>query len=200
VKARLLFIALWVNSDDYGVVKGSPLWLKSQAYPYDDFTIENVKEWLAQLEKIKCIVPFGNNGEGYYYIRNWNKYQKINRPSKFCRNPLPPHGILSECSMSCNEALIDETETETETETQYSEKKMKTKFPDDFVITDKMREWFESKQFRNIDIENATEAWVDHWRSCGKKMADWVATWRNGMRLAEKWASNGQQPEERKYV
>jgi hypothetical protein len=55
VNARLLFIALWVNSDDYGVVKGSPLWLKSQAYPYDDFTIENVKEWLAQLEKIKCI-------------------------------------------------------------------------------------------------------------------------------------------------
>jgi predicted nucleic acid-binding protein len=28
--ARLLFVGLWSNSDDYGVVKGHPAWLKNR--------------------------------------------------------------------------------------------------------------------------------------------------------------------------
>ena len=123
VRARLLFIALWVNSDDYGVVKGNPKWLRAQAFPYDDVTSKDIQEDLESLERCHCILPFSVSDEKFYYIRNWNKYQKVNRPSKSSRNPEPPQeifkenlGALTESSLSAQEVLTDETETETETE------------------------------------------------------------------------------------
>jgi hypothetical protein len=35
--ARLLFIGLWSNSDDYGVVKGHPAWPKNRIFPYWEY-------------------------------------------------------------------------------------------------------------------------------------------------------------------
>jgi len=118
VSARLLFISMWVNSDDYGVVKGSPRWLKAQAFPYDEIPISVVEADLTSLQRIQCIIPYTHNGETYFYIRNWDKYQTVNRPSKL-RNPKPPADIssrLTEHSVSTHAPLTDETETETETE------------------------------------------------------------------------------------
>ena len=34
-EARLTFAGLWTCSDDYGVTKGHPAWLKAQLFPYD---------------------------------------------------------------------------------------------------------------------------------------------------------------------
>jgi len=34
--ARLTFIGMWTFSDDYGVVKGASVWLKSKIFPYDN--------------------------------------------------------------------------------------------------------------------------------------------------------------------
>ena len=124
--ARLTFIGLLINSDDYGVVKGNPIWLKSKIFPYDDISLEFFLGWLKELEKITVILPFSKNGERFYYIRNFKKHQTINRPSQQ-RNPAPPedilntlstHGALIEDSVSTHGVLIDETETETETETE----------------------------------------------------------------------------------
>ena len=121
VRARLLFIALWVNSDDYGVVKGNPKWIKAQAFPYDEnIKAKDVESDLEELSRLRCIIPFNHNGESFYYIRNWNKYQKVNRPSKENRNPEPPHDRLNEPSVSPHGTLIDQTETETQTETEDS--------------------------------------------------------------------------------
>lgn len=57
----------------------------------------------------------------------------------------------------------------------------KRKLPDDFAITDQMREWARGKVPR-LDIDHHTEEFVDHWRANGKMMADWTATWRVWMR------------------
>jgi len=120
VSTRLLFIALWVNSDDYGVVKGNSSWLRSQAFPYDDIPLKDINTWLIQLKKIGCILPFQSSGERYYFIRNWDRYQKVNRPSNN-RNPTPPEDILTEGSLSTHGTITDETETETETETEVTD-------------------------------------------------------------------------------
>lgn len=61
--------------------------------------------------------------------------------------------------------------------------------PKDFSITEKMGVWFRDQGFKNIEIKKATEEWLDYWRSEGKLKVDWIATWRNGMRKAEQWAS-----------
>jgi len=92
--ARLLFIGMWNHSDDYGTVKGSPKWLKSKIFPYDNIEPSEFEEWLGFLEdsKVNAILPFSHNGEKYYYIRTFSKHQTINRPSKQ-KNPDPPKNI-----------------------------------------------------------------------------------------------------------
>lgn len=87
--ARLLFIGLWSNSDDYGVVKGHPAWLKNRIFPYDEIPLATFDGWLAELAAIRVILPFLHNGERYFHIRNFCRHQTINRPSG-TRNPAPP--------------------------------------------------------------------------------------------------------------
>jgi len=92
--SRLTFIALWNLSDDYGVVKGNPVWLKNRIYPYDEaLELSEFKKWLSELEGINVILPFGSNGEQFYHIKHFLTHQRINKPSKQ-RNPSPPENSL----------------------------------------------------------------------------------------------------------
>jgi hypothetical protein len=124
-EARLTFAGLWTCSDDYGVTKGHPAWLKAQIFPYDvDLPLEEFGVWLADLERIGVIYPFTADGESFFYIRNFSDHQKVDRPSKM-RNPPCPRDILAGPSRVSREPLAtdsrecsDETETETETETE----------------------------------------------------------------------------------
>ena len=94
--ARLLFIGLWNFSDDFGVVRGQPAWLKSKILPYEDIQSTEILEWLKELEAPpgRWIVPFMANGETFYWIRSFLKHQRIDKPSKLSRNPEPPATIL----------------------------------------------------------------------------------------------------------
>ena len=124
-EARLTFAGLWTCSDDYGVTKGHPAWLKSQILPYDtDLTLTQFQQWLADLERIGVIESFVADGESFYYIRNFADHQKVDRPSKM-RNPPCPRDLLAKPSRVSREPFAtdsrecsDETETETETETE----------------------------------------------------------------------------------
>ena len=103
--ARLLYIGLWNFSDDYGVVKGHPSWLKNNIFPYDDsLKMTRFKTWLTEIQKLERIIPFSANGESYFYIPKFLEHQKINRPSGM-RNPefnpelINTHGGLTEDSL-----------------------------------------------------------------------------------------------------
>ena len=113
--ARLTFIGMWNHSDDYAVVKGNSLWLKNKIFPYDEIKPSVFKDWLNELEKIGCIIPYEVNKEKYYYIRTFTKHQTINRPSQV-KNPTPPSGLIED-SLNTHGVITAETETETETET-----------------------------------------------------------------------------------
>jgi hypothetical protein len=108
--ARLTFIGMWIHSDDYGVVKGNPTWLKNKIYPYEEIRLSDFQKWLTELEKLLCILPFETEGEKYFYIRTFTEHQTINRPSQQ-RNPEPPSNLLED-SLSTHGVLTDETETE----------------------------------------------------------------------------------------
>ncbi len=84
--SRLTFVGMWTASDDYGTVRGHPIWLKNQIFPYDILEKNDFIVWLIELETIGVIVPFQVNEEKYYFIRNFLKHQKIDNPSK-TRNP-----------------------------------------------------------------------------------------------------------------
>lgn len=84
--SRLLFIGMWNFSDDYGVVKGNKIWLKSKIFPYDQIQVQHFEKWLIELQKLGFIIPFQANSESYYYLPNFLRHQIIDRPSKN-RNP-----------------------------------------------------------------------------------------------------------------
>lgn len=67
---------------------------------------------------------------------------------------------------------------------------VETLLPHDFTLTPPMRAWFaENIDPTLVNIDKATEKWADSMRAKQKTYVDWHATWRNGMRFAEEWAS-----------
>lgn len=126
--ARLTFIGMWNNADDYAVVKGHHLWLKNNIFPYDEIKQSDFQKWLYELENIRVIIPFESDGEKYYYIKNFLKHQTINRPSQV-KNPTPPdninegslntHGVLTS-QIKLKEIKLKEKEINTNTQTAFA--------------------------------------------------------------------------------
>lgn len=108
--ARLCYIGLWNHSDDYGVVRGKVVWLRSKLFPYDeDLSLADMRRWISELQDGHWIVPFDSNGELYFFIPNFLKHQNINRPSSH-RNPEPPRSLkrgLSEGSVKARGGLSE---------------------------------------------------------------------------------------------
>lgn len=78
VEARLLFIGTWSLADDNGVLRGSPAYLRSQIYPYDEaVTAADVRRWISALVEGGMLVPFTYKGENYLVVRHFRNHQKI---------------------------------------------------------------------------------------------------------------------------
>jgi len=87
--ARLLFISLWVQADDYGYGLCDPQLLKSEAFAYDvDITADDVDRWMLLLAEKKMVNLYTVEGQNYYFVVNFNKHQVVNRKSGF-RYPEP---------------------------------------------------------------------------------------------------------------
>lgn len=89
---RLLYIGTWNHSDDYGVIECSPQKLKAQVFPYDDVDVRPLMDNLIALKKL---LPFDVDGKKYLYIKNFLKYQKVDKPSQY-RYPPAPRELLAE--------------------------------------------------------------------------------------------------------
>jgi hypothetical protein len=167
LQARLVFIGLWMTSDDAGTTKGHPIWLKSQIFPYDEITIKQFETWLNELIQLKRVLPYDVNGEKYLYIPGFIKHQKISHPSP-AKNPTPPESLRND---SGNTLEQTETETETETETKGG------------FIPPELSEVSAYCQERKNNVDPQT--WIDFYTAKGwmigkNKMKDWkaaVRTW-----------------------
>jgi hypothetical protein len=108
IQARLVFIGIWTNSDDYGVVKGHPILLKNRIMPFDDIKKGEFEKWLAELESIKVITPFFHNKEKFYYINHFKDHQKVDKPSK-SNYPSPPDDIIKMLATLSRDSLESES-------------------------------------------------------------------------------------------
>jgi hypothetical protein len=79
--SRLLFVLLWTLADDDGRLRGSSRILASLLFPYDDDAKDLMDAWLSELEREECIVRYMIDKDTYLQILNWNKHQKIDKPS-----------------------------------------------------------------------------------------------------------------------
>lgn len=72
---RLLFIGLVSNSNDYGKLRGNPIYLKSTIFPYDENI--DVAEGIHKISELGLVMTYQVNGESYIKIKNWTKYQTL---------------------------------------------------------------------------------------------------------------------------
>ena len=79
--ARLLYIQLWLFSDDIGVVIGDSVWLKSKMFPYDQIQIQQFEKWMNELVINGFICLLSYKGERFIYLPNFTRHQVINRPN-----------------------------------------------------------------------------------------------------------------------
>lgn len=79
-QARLLYIGLWnICDDNHATLPNRPDWIKAQIFPYEAL---NIHEHLLELQSCDKIIEFKLEGQSYWYIKNFFKYQKVDHPSK----------------------------------------------------------------------------------------------------------------------
>ena len=85
IEDRLLFIGLWSYVDDNGVGRDEPQLIQCDLYPLDTFTEGSLRTHggLMRLSQQGLITRYKDpTGHKYIQVNNWDKHQKINRPSK----------------------------------------------------------------------------------------------------------------------
>jgi hypothetical protein len=86
---RLVFIGLWNFADDNGVGRASPSLLKCDILPYDNTeTPTKMQNHLNALATAGLIQLYAVDGQNYYFIKNFGKYQKVSNPTP-SNLPLP---------------------------------------------------------------------------------------------------------------
>jgi len=86
--ARLLFICTWNLADDFGSLRGSPRFLRLQAFPYDDDLDDaDVARMVNQLSRQGAVVIYEVRGELYLHIVNFERHQNQARTRKVSKFP-----------------------------------------------------------------------------------------------------------------
>lgn len=79
--ARLIFISLWSAADDHGLVQDEPERIAMLLMPKEDWTVFD--DWLQFFEETNRIsLMSDDSGFTFYQINNWEKHQRVDRPSK----------------------------------------------------------------------------------------------------------------------
>ncbi|WP_217516879.1 helix-turn-helix domain-containing protein [Vibrio metschnikovii] len=81
----------------------------------------------------------------------------------------------------------EETGQNSETQKNRKRTSAKTKFPTQFEVTPEMIDWYTKQKDFVLGVQVATDQWRDAMIARGSAYSDWVAAWRNGMRLQNQW-------------
>jgi len=90
IPERLLGAAIIANQDDDGRLRGDPAYLRSIAFLYDDYSLDEVRKMRDHLIQVNPnIILYENAGDDYIQLKRYKRYQKPRyyHPSKF---PAPP--------------------------------------------------------------------------------------------------------------
>lgn len=89
-QAKIVFIGLISLADDDGRGKANPAFIKSTLFPYDEKRrVADVKSALLEIARCMSTQFYSVDGNDYYFMKNWKKWQKIDKPSK-SKLPAPP--------------------------------------------------------------------------------------------------------------
>lgn len=99
---KLLYIGMWNFCDDIGVTRSNVAFLRANIFPYDDkVNMKIMRSCCNELLNLGLILEHSINKESFYYVKNFNKHQKIDRPSSFRFIPdTTKHNVLELFSSS----------------------------------------------------------------------------------------------------
>jgi len=184
-EARLFYIGLWNFADDEGKFKANDVILKAHIFPYDtNVDLEEIKKFLGSK-----IVWYEVDKFKYGYIRNFLKYQRIDRPTK---SVIPdPKEALDEHSTSTRRRLVpniskDNTRDFDEFYSKYPKKQGKADAFKAFVKLSPNDELL-GTILRAVEEWSKSEAWL---KDDGKYIP-LPATWLRGNRWEDVITSNG---------
>lgn len=75
--ARVLFIGIWTECDDFGAFEWKPIGLKMRLMPVDNV---DVAALLAELVAANMVRQYANDGRQYGLVRNFCRYQRPKKP------------------------------------------------------------------------------------------------------------------------
>lgn len=80
--AKLIFIGIFSNADDQGRGRAKSAYLKSVLFPYDEnLRVSDVDKALSEISKHMSISFYELDGNEYYLLDNWDKWQRVDRPT-----------------------------------------------------------------------------------------------------------------------
>lgn len=85
--ARLLQLGIINMVDDQGRTKAHPAYLRSQIFPYDDVSLEDMSRWLQLMATNGTVILYQVDGKEYLQLVNWWEYQNLQyaSPSEYPR-------------------------------------------------------------------------------------------------------------------
>lgn len=88
---RLLYAGLWGLADEFSRLRGNPVYIRGQIFPYDeDLTDADVDAMLSTLEKLGKLVRYKVGASNYIYLKNLAKHQRLDSDKVPSRLPAPP--------------------------------------------------------------------------------------------------------------
>jgi len=137
--------------------------------------------------------------EGGVQITNWEKHQfsaSYQRVKRHRERETKSNADVTEVKQNVTVDIDTDTQTDRETgsngaavTSRYTaSQKGETPAPQAFEVTTAMREWAASKSI-TVDLEAETEMMLDHYRGTGETRTLWIATWRNWIRKAQRYAA-----------
>lgn len=202
--ARLLFMGIWNECDDYGSFEWSPLKLKMRLLPADNVDANGLLE---ELIEAGSLLRYDMGGKAYGAVRNFCQYQRPKKPthvhpqteaveawvntharstrdgSEEEGKELPTGGEKARQRKDEGGKGEEEKKEETPQPPQAGGRRGKTVLPEDWVLPPvsdlppKARACAE--QWTSESYETHGEAFASYWRSERKLKADWRGTWAN---------------------
>lgn len=197
-ETRLLFIGLWTIADRAGRLEDRPKRIKMALFPADSVDVDAC---LNELQKSGFLLRYEHGGERFIQVLAFNKHQNPHKDEKASTIPAPcEHGastVQEQNSHDGNPAdslipssLIPDSPIEVKAPQaapaapKKSRKPAKTSLPDDFCISEAVRDWADRNGVQHLDRH--FDSFVTKVRAKGYTYVNWDAALQNA--ISDDWA------------
>ena len=185
--AQLLFAGLWCMADKEGKLSDRPKRIRAEIFPYYE-PKPGIIKILDELDKKNFITRYSVNGHRIIKIVNFLEHQSPHHTEKASNLPdLQEGGDITVNSPLSNgeyppDSLIPDSLIPDSLIKDSRPKKIVFN-PDDFQISENVRNWAESNGHKQL--EEHRQGFIDYLKSSGKKYKDYDAAFRRA--ISQNW-------------